>query len=296
MEGQGPPEQPTGPPQPPGGQVPPGQPPHGAQPPHVQGPPPPAGWAPQPPRYGPWLLASWGYRAAALLIDVLIAFAVAGLIGGVLVLAGADGDTALGTGVIALLVIWPLVMGVPMALTGGQSLGKRAASIHVVREDGKRPGIGSSLVRDSLARGLFHVIPFGAFVNYLWATGDARQTLHDKMSSTRVVRGPEYDRRRTPMIAMAVTASVLILGGFGALGALSEDPDNGYSSFEQTGWVEGCTEGDDGLPEAECECQFAHIKSHMPYERFSDWIDENERDPEGTPLPREVVDAREACD
>lgn len=68
----------------------------------------------------------------------------------------------------------------------GGSLGKRIAGIRVVRDDGATPGAGLGFVRllDAIV-----TIPLTAGLGLLRALGDPnRQTLHDRLAGTIVVR------------------------------------------------------------------------------------------------------------
>lgn len=82
---------------------------------------------------------------------------------------------------------------VSMTAVRGQTIGKIAMSIRVVREAGDARGIGwgPALLRVLLpAVGVaFPVLPFLVVVPYLWAVGDPqRRGLHDQIARTVVVR------------------------------------------------------------------------------------------------------------
>lgn len=70
----------------------------------------------------------------------------------------------------------------------GQTLGKMAVGIRVVRQhDGAIPGWGPSFVRWFVPV-LASIVPFGAMVVYLWMLWDPRrQGLHDRAARTLVV-------------------------------------------------------------------------------------------------------------
>jgi uncharacterized RDD family membrane protein YckC len=154
---------------------------------------------PEPPS-GPvtYELASWGIRAGAYLIDAL-AIAVVPFIVGVAVLV-VDGDSDDSRQLAQTLIY---VVGIPIALLyaplllmrrgarNGQTLGKHALGIRVVREDGEQMTIGSGLMREVIGRQLVVAFTYGlyAVVDYLFPLWDARrQCLHDKVGQTRVVR------------------------------------------------------------------------------------------------------------
>jgi len=80
---------------------------------------------------------------------------------------------------------------------------------------------GSSLVRD-LAFRVPYVIPTYEIVDGLFALGERKQTLHDRMASTYVVRTPSY-RRAGPL----VVASVVALAGWIRGGGVQHDARRG---------------------------------------------------------------------
>lgn len=149
-------------------------------------------------------LASWGVRAAAFALDLLIPLALGFAIGvGVYVFAG-DGEDAE-----RLAETLALVIGVPLSLLyapllmvrrgarNGQTLGKQALGIRVVRESGEPVTLGNALLREIIGRQLLVPFSYGlyAVLDYLWPVWDrSRQCLHDKVAQTRVVRVEAGDR------------------------------------------------------------------------------------------------------
>jgi uncharacterized RDD family membrane protein YckC len=113
-------------------------------------------------------------------------------------LAGADADSDAGATAIAILIsplIVPFVYTAPMlASTNGQTLGKRAVKIRVVREGGEEITYGHALLREFVAKvvaiqlvGGFLLVP--PVLDALWPLWDAEnRSLHDMMAETRVVR------------------------------------------------------------------------------------------------------------
>ncbi|MYV61525.1 Uncharacterized membrane protein YckC, RDD family [Streptomyces sp. Ncost-T6T-1] len=145
------------------------------------------GYGGQQPGYGGGMpeLAHWGLRAGGLIIDGL----VIGLPYGILVgIGGAMGDAAGGfialLGVLLMigLVIWQLYQ----EGTTGQTIGKKAVGIRLLREaDGRPLGFGMAFVRrlahflDSLA----------CYIGWLWPLWDEKkQTFADKVCSSVVVK------------------------------------------------------------------------------------------------------------
>ncbi|MEU6353956.1 RDD family protein [Streptomyces sp. NPDC047072] len=137
---------------------------------------------PQQPGYGgqpPY--ANWGQRFLGTLVDGLII-----MIPYVLILV----DMSAQTGILAILGllgvigvgIWLLVM----EGRTGQTIGKKALGIRLVREiDGQPLGVGMAFVRR-----LAHFLDsFACYLGWLWPAWDAkRQTFADKVCSTIVIR------------------------------------------------------------------------------------------------------------
>lgn len=175
-------------------------------------PPPGAGGVPTQAQYGPpagtWQLASWWSRAGAQLIDALVIGAVATLLIVVLVAIGASGflanDTAGVVGVIVtsliggLLVLAIVIVYAPlmMSRTNGQTLGRMATGIRVVRADGRPMDFGYAMLREVAVKWLlFNVVggsvTFGLawFVDVLWPLWDEEnRALHDMVVDSRVIR------------------------------------------------------------------------------------------------------------
>jgi len=151
-------------------------------------------------------LANWGSRLASHLIDGLITTAVtfgAAIVVGFAV-GGLTGDGDIGFGVGALiyfvaLLAWmlsyfPLTMKRPGA-HNGQTWGRQALSIRVLREDGQPVTAGTAYFRDVLMKytvflwggACFLYVP--TFLDVFWPLWDDRdQALHDKAADTFVVR------------------------------------------------------------------------------------------------------------
>ena len=72
----------------------------------------------------------------------------------------------------------------------GQTLGKQALGLQIVRDDGAPVSAGTVLVREILFKGLLDGITFGilALFDYLWPLGDStNRALHDKLVHTHVL-------------------------------------------------------------------------------------------------------------
>jgi uncharacterized RDD family membrane protein YckC len=167
---------------------------------------PPGGWerplAEAPPQHGPF--ASWGRRAAAWLLDLLILLVPAAVAIALLTNALIDTDAAIVTWILSVLLSF-LVLFVLFVIYGpltmvrrggrnGQTLGKQLVGIRVVREDGRPVDFGTAVLREAvlkqlalgIASSVVPVVPF--LVDYLWPLIDDRnQALHDLVVSTLVV-------------------------------------------------------------------------------------------------------------
>ncbi len=145
-------------------------------------------------------LASIGARVGARVLDALIMIVgiVILLVIGVAAigLSGGDQDSAAGATVLVLAIVIlfvGIIYEVSMIALRGQTLGKMATSIKVVRADnGMIPGWGKSVGRWAVPV-LPNLIPvIGSLISllaYLSLTWDrARQGWHDKVASTVVVK------------------------------------------------------------------------------------------------------------
>lgn len=150
---------------------------------YPQAPQAPAGYGyPQQPGYGaqpPY--ANWGQRFLGLLVDMLV-FAVPYIIAAV----GAANQTwalaVIGYLAVIGIAIWMLIM----EGRTGQTIGKKAVGIRLVREiDGQPLGVGMAFVR-RLAHFLDSI---ACYIGWLWPAWDAkRQTFADKVCSSIVIR------------------------------------------------------------------------------------------------------------
>jgi uncharacterized RDD family membrane protein YckC len=205
METPPPPERPApeSPPSPAQPQAP--APPAGPQAPSYGGPVPPGGWEQPIAQQGPgWHgrpLASWGSRLAAYLIDGLILLVpVVGLTVVIVAVATGSGTAAWVTailGFLAYLVVAFLYAPLLMAREGsrnGQTWGKQALGIRVIRDSGDQMNFGAAAVREIVVKGLgvgiaSSIIPFIPwFLDFFWPLwDDENRALHDMVVSTHVV-------------------------------------------------------------------------------------------------------------
>jgi uncharacterized RDD family membrane protein YckC len=199
-----PPPPPAGPYAPPAGAQPPPRGPEG--PPSYSGPVPPGGWhqpiAQQQPGWWGKPLASWGSRVAATLIDWLILLVPVIVLTVIVIAIAAGSDTgAWVTGVfgfLAYLVVLLLYAPLLMMREGernGQTWGKQALGITVVRDNGEAMGFGWAALREWVVKGLLvsiasSIIPFIPWLlDNLWPLwDDQNRAIHDMIVSTHVVQ------------------------------------------------------------------------------------------------------------
>ena len=200
------PEAPPGIPQPPPGYspIPGGQPPTPESPPGYRGPVPPGGWQEPIARPSGWVgrpLASWGSRFAAQLIDWLVLVVPVVVIVVVVVAIAAGSDTgAIVTGIIAFLAyIVAAICYAPLLMMrsgphNGQTLGKQALGITVVRNTGQPMSFAWAALREVVIKGLAigiasSIIPLIPWLlDNLWPLwDDENRALHDMAAQTHVV-------------------------------------------------------------------------------------------------------------
>lgn len=124
-------------------------------------------------------IASAGQRFGAWLVDAVIGT----LVGAV---AGALGIW-LGVGFITyVIVIVYAVVYLGMVATQGQSPGKKAIGIKIVRVDGSSLGFGGMLIREIVGKFVSGLV---VYLGFIWILFDSqRQGWHDKIASTYVVK------------------------------------------------------------------------------------------------------------
>lgn len=155
---------------------------------------------------GAHALASWWSRAAAAVVDGLVilglSLAILAVFGAVLDIGffgGEQGAVSLTVGILlAVLVIVAvslLYAPVLMARTDGQTWGRKAVGIRVIRANGKRMGFAWATLREvvikALVFGILSSLTFGlaGLLDVLWPLWDGEnRALHDYAVDTRVVR------------------------------------------------------------------------------------------------------------
>jgi uncharacterized RDD family membrane protein YckC len=139
-----------------------------------------------------WELSGWWRRVGASVIDGIVIWLPIGIV--FTILEETAGFPQVISYVCQFLVASAYYMYL-MPAWNGQTVGKRATSIRVVREDGQPIDAKFAFVRQILVIGilfdtiglLFLLIP--TILNYLWPLwDDNHQALHDKIVKSRVVR------------------------------------------------------------------------------------------------------------
>ena len=126
-------------------------------------------------------IASAGQRFGAFLVDFVISIIVgiAGfLIGSTIGIDGQAMNSVFG------IIYWIIVLG--LVATRGQSPGKMAIGIKIVKTDGSDISIGTTLLREIIGKIVSAII---LLLGYIWILFDGqRQGWHDKIASTYVVK------------------------------------------------------------------------------------------------------------
>lgn len=137
-------------------------------------------------------LAGWGSRAGALIVDAVILIVLALVLGAIIGGAAGTSDSGVAGAIIFYYVAVFLYPPLTMMRGGehnGQTFGKQAVGIRVVRETGQPIGFGWALLRELVCKGVLSLFTIPIILSYLWPLWDDRnQALHDKMASTLVVR------------------------------------------------------------------------------------------------------------
>ena len=155
------------------------------------------------PRYpeGTWAghqLAGWWGRVGATLLDgIFMVLLIAGAIGAGVALGAATSDAAGIPFYILAALIWFLYAPLLMARGGannGQTWGKQAVGIRVVREDQQPLSFGWSFLREFVIKTVVFQWIGGSFLiggllDVLWPLWDnENRALHDMLATTRVVQ------------------------------------------------------------------------------------------------------------
>lgn len=161
---------------------------------------PPAGWQ-QPiataggPGWEGKQLASWGSRFAALIIDLVLSGLVF-FVGFGLAVGGSEvaGGLLMFLGLFLPFFYYPMTMMRP-GTRNGQTIGKQALGIRVLRDNGEEIGFWWAVLREFLVKYLLFQVAGGFFLGVpwlldgLWPLWDSEnRALHDMVVSSHVVR------------------------------------------------------------------------------------------------------------
>ena len=126
-------------------------------------------------------IASVGQRFGAFLVDFVISVLV-GIVGSAIGSA-ISGDLI---AINSLVTIGYWIVVLIMVATRGQSPGKMAIGIKIVKTDGRSIGFGTTLLREVIGKIVSSII---LLLGYIWILFDGqRQGWHDKIASTYVVK------------------------------------------------------------------------------------------------------------
>jgi uncharacterized RDD family membrane protein YckC len=145
--------------------------------------------------------ASFATRALALVLDLIVQAAV--LTAAILLLAlTGEGMDAAATAAVILAIVVIVLVGLPVTietLTRGRSVGKLAAGLRVVRDDG-----GPIRFRQALVRGLLAVFEIylttGAVALIVSLANPRGRRLGDLLAGTYVIRERAGSRRTVPVV------------------------------------------------------------------------------------------------
>jgi hypothetical protein len=182
--------------------------------------------------------------------------------------------------------------GILPAVTKGQTLGRMAAGLRLIRTDGSAAGFRTAMWRDVFAR-ILTFIPLVFLLDSLLTTSTDRRSLLDRIAGTLVVTTPAAAGRSRTLVALATVLTVAWIGAWAAL-ADWDTSDDTYSSFDRDLFLSGCTE--DGTSESLCACAFDRIKATIPYRTYVEL--DRRPDPDDWPpdARRAIADAYTACD
>ncbi|MGI5481131.1 RDD family protein [Streptomyces lavendofoliae] len=133
--------------------------------------------------------AHWGRRVGAYLLDMLIILGPLYAIVGISGATSSSGEPTIGAVLGLLLLVYTLTMGIVQLYKEGktgQTIGKKALGISLVREaDGRPIGFGMAFVRK-----LAHFLDsLACYLGWLWPLwDDKKQTFADKVCNTVVFK------------------------------------------------------------------------------------------------------------
>jgi uncharacterized RDD family membrane protein YckC len=200
----------------------------------------------------PLELAGWWTRVAAMLVDSLIIGIPAG--GLSQALFGLHSWAARSSNGASAGILWDwkqILLGVALGFGyfvlrttrkgayNGQSVGKRALHIRIVRDDGEPVGLGTAVRRYGTLYGLSLLFGLGSLFDFLWPLSDSsNRALHDKAARTHVVSAAGQSRRNPA--AVVVSAGIVYIVLIGVLIAVARPSFTGLerpTAAAQTAYV-----------------------------------------------------------
>jgi uncharacterized RDD family membrane protein YckC len=134
-------------------------------------------------------LADRGTRLGAALLDGLIVLVMVYLPFMFSVMVGGDGSASwIGLVVAGIgLIVW-LFFTVKFLGENGQSIGKKACKIKILRKDGSEVSISRVIIGRNVVNGLLGIIPLYGIIDSLFIFGNARRCVHDYIADTIVTK------------------------------------------------------------------------------------------------------------
>jgi uncharacterized RDD family membrane protein YckC len=145
------------------------------------------------------LLANRGARLGASMLDgiLFMLMVYAPLILATLLSGGAkaastgnDSGAAFGIGMVAALIgllVW-LAINIKFMKANGQSIGKKACAIKVVRRDGSPVSLSRLIWLRNAVNLILGMVPLYGLIDALFIFGDARRCVHDHLADTIVIK------------------------------------------------------------------------------------------------------------
>lgn len=170
--------------------------------------------------------ASFWRRGGAFIIDFGLWWGSNLIVSLPLALLGDDLPVPVAAGLGLLMMVWViaspiLIFILPLRLWNGQTIGKRALGIVVVREDGLELSWGQAIARFFL----YFVSYITVFVGFLWCIWDERKRcLHDIIAKTFVVRSGEQTAIASERKAIAASLEAALEGEASISSPLSTAP------------------------------------------------------------------------
>lgn len=104
--------------------------------------------------------------------------------------SGFQDEPALGVGVVVALIgfLACVAVNIKFMKANGQSIGKKACGIKVVRSDGSEASLSRLIWLRNVVNLLLGVIPLYGIIDSLFIFGEARRCLHDHIADTIVIK------------------------------------------------------------------------------------------------------------